>query len=170
MAEDDKTIALRKQLGEFGATTGRPRRLGMPDAISLRHSLERLNPDILVMTRGDSLTGVKGLKVAIEMKIDGQVANWWASIWDVWMRNTRGQVNTDRVKINCWGDLPLVLGNNQGVTDAEGLSPTLLQWLADMGSAIGRKIDMVKTGPSVEDMCILGGDAMPEMKHDVAAK
>lgn len=169
MAEDDKTIALRKQLGEFGATTGRPRRLGMPDAISLRHSLERLNPDILVMTRGDSLTGVKGLKVAIEMKIDGQVANWWASIWDVWMRDTQGQVNPDRVRIS-WVNLPFVRGNNQGVTHADELSQSLREWLADMESAIGRKIDMVKTGPSVQDMCVRNGGAMPEMKHGVAAK
>lgn len=62
MAED-LSHALRYQANEFGATTGRPRRIGWFDAMLVRYAA-RVNGFIeLALTRLDSLAGISPLKI-----------------------------------------------------------------------------------------------------------
>ena len=62
---------LRKTGGEFGVTTGRPRRCGWYDAVIARYS-SRINglTDLLV-TKLDVLTGLKEIPVCVAYDVDG---------------------------------------------------------------------------------------------------
>ena len=64
--------ALRQSGGEFGATTGRPRRVGWFDAVAARHA-HRLNAftDIAI-TKLDVLDAYDALPIAVRYRVDGR--------------------------------------------------------------------------------------------------
>jgi len=68
----DDAARLRERGGEFGATTGRPRRVGWFDAVAARHA-HRLNDftDIAV-TKLDVLDRYEVLPVAVRYRVDGR--------------------------------------------------------------------------------------------------
>ena len=54
---------LRQAGGEFGATTGRPRRCGWLDGVALRYAVDLLGCDSIALTKVDVLTGFEKIKV-----------------------------------------------------------------------------------------------------------
>lgn len=69
---DETGDYLRRQGGEFGTTTGRPRRCGWLDAAVVRHSVELCGADHLAVTKLDVLRGLKELKIATGYLLDGE--------------------------------------------------------------------------------------------------
>jgi len=69
LAED-----LRTRGEEFGSTTGRPRRVGWLDLVSLKYSVSLNEPKklSLIITKADVLSGMKELKVAVAYSVDGR--------------------------------------------------------------------------------------------------
>ncbi|MBL7685365.1 MAG: adenylosuccinate synthase [Deltaproteobacteria bacterium] len=64
---------LREKGGEFGSTTGRPRRCGWLDLVALRHSLKVNGLTGLVVTKLDVLTGFKKIKVCIGYRLKSKI-------------------------------------------------------------------------------------------------
>ena len=62
---------LRQNGGEFGATTGRPRRCGWLDMMALRYAVMVNGMDILALTKLDVLSGMDELKVCVAYEMDG---------------------------------------------------------------------------------------------------
>ena len=62
----------RQRAGEFGATTGRPRRCGWFDAVQVRRSVRLNGVDELVVTKLDVLAGVDPVQLAIERNSLGE--------------------------------------------------------------------------------------------------
>jgi adenylosuccinate synthase len=63
---------LRQRGGEFGATTGRPRRCGWFDAVCARYSCMINGVDYLAITKLDVLDQFEELKVCVAYKLDGK--------------------------------------------------------------------------------------------------
>jgi adenylosuccinate synthase len=63
---------IRELGGEFGATTGRPRRCGWLDAVMLRRSVDLNGLDALVITKLDVLDTLDSIKVAVAYKLRGK--------------------------------------------------------------------------------------------------
>jgi len=61
---DDTGDRLREAGGEFGTTTGRPRRCGWLDLVALKYAARMNGLTALVLTKLDALTGFEPLKVA----------------------------------------------------------------------------------------------------------
>jgi len=78
---DEIGLTLREKGGEFGATTGRPRRCGWIDIVALKHA-NRINGFThLALTKLDVLTGVEKIKVCRAYKLEGkEVSEFPASI------------------------------------------------------------------------------------------
>tara|TARA_B100001175_G_scaffold190998_1_gene161960 strand:- start:211 stop:1482 length:1272 start_codon:yes stop_codon:yes gene_type:complete len=57
---------------EFGATTGRPRRCGWLDLVSLKHSISINGVTELIMMKGDVLSGIEKIKVCTEYNYNGK--------------------------------------------------------------------------------------------------
>ena len=70
--DDDLGESIRKSGGEFGATTGRPRRCGWFDAVVVRNAVEFNGLDCLNLTKLDVLSGLKEIKVATHYHLDGK--------------------------------------------------------------------------------------------------
>ena len=61
--------------GEYGTTTGRPRRIGWLDAVAARFSVRFNGLSALVLTRLDVLEGLPKIKICTGYEIDGQVVD-----------------------------------------------------------------------------------------------
>ncbi|MDO5729533.1 MAG: adenylosuccinate synthase [Actinomycetaceae bacterium] len=68
-AEGDE---LRERGGEFGVTTGRPRRCGWFDAVVARYAARVNGLTDLVVTKLDVLTGYEKIPVCVAYEVDGQ--------------------------------------------------------------------------------------------------
>jgi len=63
---------LREKGGEYGATTGRPRRVGWFDAVLLRHAVLVNGLKGIVLTKLDILDGFEELKICTHYELDGE--------------------------------------------------------------------------------------------------
>ena len=73
---DETGDFLRSQGGEFGATTGRPRRCGWLDLVVLREMARLCDPTTMALTKLDVLTGLKELKVCVAYEYEGKVMQY----------------------------------------------------------------------------------------------
>jgi adenylosuccinate synthase len=64
---------LREKGGEYGATTGRPRRCGWFDAVVVRHAVRVNGLGGLAITKLDTLTGLKTIKVCTAYRLGKDV-------------------------------------------------------------------------------------------------
>jgi len=70
---DEMGERLRNEGGEFGVTTGRPRRCGWHDAVVTRYAARVNGLTDLVMTKLDVLTGYETIPVCVAYDIEGTV-------------------------------------------------------------------------------------------------
>ena len=68
----DAAEALRQAGGEFGATTGRPRRCGWLDLPALRLGVRLSGMDGVALTKLDVLAGLPEVRVCVAYKLDGK--------------------------------------------------------------------------------------------------
>ena len=75
--DQGETIAAKGE-GEFGATTGRPRRCGWLDLVALKHAVQINGATEIALTKADVLSGVSGLSVctAYRLKSTGDVVDY----------------------------------------------------------------------------------------------
>ncbi|MFA7654167.1 MAG: adenylosuccinate synthase [Candidatus Magasanikbacteria bacterium] len=75
---------LRDKGGEYGTTTGRPRRVGWLDLVQLRHAVRANGLTDIAITKLDILAGYKNLPVCVAYNIDGQIIREMpASVYDL---------------------------------------------------------------------------------------
>jgi adenylosuccinate synthase len=77
---------LRELGGEYGATTGRPRRCGWFDGVTSRHAVQINGIDEIVITKLDVLSGLDEIHFATHYKIDGKTTVQMPSETDVLAR------------------------------------------------------------------------------------
>lgn len=71
--DNDTGEAIRKKGGEFGSTTGRPRRCGWFDAVASRYSVELNGMTSINLTKLDVLSGLDTIKIGMAYKHKGEV-------------------------------------------------------------------------------------------------
>ena len=69
---DETGEMLRSEGGEFGATTGRPRRCGWFDAVVTKYSATSNGVDCWAMTKLDVLDSVEALKICVAYEYEGK--------------------------------------------------------------------------------------------------
>jgi adenylosuccinate synthase len=126
---------LRTRGGEYGATTGRPRRCGWFDAVAARYATLVNGVDTIALTKLDVLGGEERIKVCVGYKIDGQVTR-------------RFPANTallDRVQpvyeeFEGWGE------DLSGITRFSDLPRAAQAYVRVIEDVIGLRIEMVSVG------------------------
>lgn len=73
---DEQGEWIRTTGGEYGATTGRPRRCGWLDLLVVKHANMTNGLTDIVLTKIDVLSTIKTLKVCIGYEIDGEVYDY----------------------------------------------------------------------------------------------
>ena len=73
---DEQGEWIRQQGGEFGATTGRPRRCGWLDLLTVKHANLMSGLTDIVITKIDVLDQLDEIKVCVAYEIDGKEYNY----------------------------------------------------------------------------------------------
>ena len=73
--------ALRESGGEYGAATGRPRRVGAFDVVASRYGVRIQGATELALTKLDVLSGMERIPVCTGYELDGQVTQDFPSAW-----------------------------------------------------------------------------------------
>jgi adenylosuccinate synthase len=76
---DDMGEKLRQNGGEFGATTGRPRRCGWQDLVALKYSCMINGFSHIALTKLDVLSGIDELKICVAYEIGGKTVTEFPS-------------------------------------------------------------------------------------------
>ncbi len=130
--------------GEYGATTGRPRRVGWFDAVATKYGCRMQGATQAVLTAIDVLGYLDEIKVCVGYEIDGKV-------------ETEFPVTSrlDRAK-PVFETLPGWKCDIRGITDYNKLPKEARDYVEFIESAIKTPIKMVSTGPKREDIAQRG--------------
>lgn len=137
---DETGTFIQKQGGEFGATTGRPRRCGWFDAVMGRYSAKINGFTGIALTKLDVLDGLAELKICTAYRYNNELRSTPPNhafalaqcepVYETlpgWQESTRGIVN--------WEDLPL----------------NAKRYIQRLETLLSVKIVLVSTGPDREE-------------------
>lgn len=124
--------------GEFGATTGRPRRVGWFDCVATRYGIECQGATKVVMTAIDCLSYLKEIKVCTAYEVDGEIIN---------------DFPTTAVLKKCKPVFTTLKGwhsDIRGIKNYDELPDEARAYVEFIEKQLGHKIDMVSNGPERE--------------------
>jgi len=134
--DDDTADSLREKAWEYGATTGRARRIGWFDAVAARYSARINGFTSLVLTRLDVLDGFPAIKICVGYEVDGDVIGYFpASI------TTLERCKPVYEELPCWED------PTASATQLSQLPAKAVAYVRRLEELVGCQIDLISTGP-----------------------
>ncbi|MDO4317802.1 MAG: adenylosuccinate synthase [Lachnospiraceae bacterium] len=126
--------------GEFGATTGRPRRMGWFDAVASRYGCRMQGATQVALTVLDVLGYLDEIPMCVGYEIDGEVV-------------TDFPVTTKLAKAKpVWKTLPGWKCDIRGIRKYEELPKECRNYIETIEKEIGVPITMISNGPKREDI------------------
>lgn len=139
--DEDEAQALRLHggdKGEFGATTGRPRRVGWFDCVATRYGIECQGATTVVMTALDCLSYLEEIPVCVGYEIDGVITRDFPVTPQ--LKKARPVLET----LKGWHcDI-------RGIRDFSALPAQARAYVEFIEAQLGHHIDMVSNGPERE--------------------
>ena len=139
--EEANTLRLKGgDAGEFGATTGRPRRVGYFDVVATRYGAKLQGATQIALTAIDVLEYMDEIPVCVGYEIDGKVTEEFPT--------------TDKL-YRAKPVLKTLKGfreNIRGVTDFNKLPENAKNYVKFIEDALGVKVSIVSTGPKREEI------------------
>ncbi len=142
--DDDCGRHMGERGHEFGATTGRKRRCGWLDMVSLKRSLKINSVTGLCITKLDVLDGLESLKIAVSYNYQGQTI----SVPPTGAENFEA-CEPNYIEIPGWQESTI------GLQSYEQLPGAAQSYLKKIESLSGVPIDIVSTGPDREETIVL---------------
>ncbi len=140
MHSNKVALKIRSNGKEFGATTGRPRRVGWPDMVVLKYS-NRLNGfDDIALTRLDLLADVGRIKVATAYDIDGKIVQDYPS-WDMEALSKAKPVYTE---LKPFGDI-------SNIRKFDDLPEGAKQYVGLIEDTTSAKVSVISVGPARDE-------------------
>ena len=133
---DDTGEFLRTKGGEYGATTGRPRRCGWFDAVASRYSVMLNGVTGIALTKLDVLDEFETLKICTAYELDGEVITDMPSDSD----------DLARLK-PLYEDIPGWCQDTSQVTCYEELPERAQTYIDRLMELIGARLQIVSVGP-----------------------
>lgn len=124
--------------GEFGATTGRPRRVGWFDCVASRYGIECQGATKVVMTALDCLSYLEEIKVCTAYEIDGKITRDFPTTPEL---SRAKPVLTTLKGWHC---------DIRGITEYDKLPAETRAYIEFIEKELGCRIDMVTNGPERE--------------------
>ncbi len=140
---DDMGRHLARVGAEFGATTGRPRRVGWFDAVALRRSIINSSVSGLCVTKLDVLDELETIQICVGYQIDGEPVAGLPVVVD---RCAECQP--------IYEELPGWQSSTVGVTDYADLPENAQKYLARIEQLCGISLDIISTGPDREQTIV----------------
>ena len=143
--EGDEADSLREKGGEYGTTTGRPRRVGWLDLVQVRQAVRVNGLTEIALTKLDVLNGFSELPVCIAYDVDGKhITEMPASL-------THYRKAKPVYKIlPGWGDLP----ENIWDKGFDNLPQTLKEYIDFLEGEVNCPVKIVSVGPQRHETII----------------
>lgn len=135
-------MVLRKKGGEYGTTTGRPRRCGWFDAVAAQHSLRVNRPTIpgkeaeIALTKLDVLDPLKTIRVCIGYNIEGQETTLFPQ-----------QEEELALAKPIYEDFPGWQQDTTGAREFSDLPPNAQSYVQALEGILKRDVSIVSVGP-----------------------
>jgi adenylosuccinate synthase len=138
--DEAPAAALRERGGEFGVTTGRPRRCGWLDLVAVRHAVAINDATEIALTKLDVLGGVERIRVCRAYRIGGVTIE-------------RFPLSADLLE-TCkpvYDELPGWPGDLQAGGGSDDLPGEAGEYVRFLEREIGIPVSMISYGPSPEE-------------------
>jgi len=137
---------LRAKGDEYGATTGRPRRIGWLDLVALKYAAEVNGMTQIALTKVDVLTGLKKVKICTSYRLDGrQITDVPPSVQD-WERSEPVYEELDG-----WEEFDSSL-----VRTKADFPKALSDYVSRVEEFVGVRVTQVGIGPGREETIEIG--------------
>jgi adenylosuccinate synthase len=140
---DDMGRHLAQIGAEFGATTGRPRRCGWFDAVSLKRAVFTNSLTGLCVTKLDVLDGLEEIKICVGYRLDGELIHTPPLLMDRY-----GECEPVYETMPGWQTA------TSGVTSYDDLPESAQAYLARIEEILETPVDIVSTGPGREAVIV----------------
>jgi adenylosuccinate synthase len=134
---------IRKRGGEYGATTGRPRRCGWLDMVALKHSVRINGFTGLIITKLDILDGLDKIKVCFGYEYNGKVYDEFPKELSILEKCTPIYKEYEG-----WKE------STSGITDFSKLPPKAQQYIELIEESLGVGVDIISTGQKRDQIII----------------
>ncbi len=141
---DETGERIRKIGGEYGATTGRPRRCGWFDAVIVRRALKVNGVKGLCMMKLDVLDEFDKIRVCVKYKLGNKILHEPPM-------TTASYYKCEPI----YEDIDGWLSPTKGITHYNDLPLNARKYLKRLEEIIGARIDMISTGPERESTIML---------------
>ncbi len=128
--------------GEFGATTGRPRRMGWFDCVASRYGVQTQGATQVVLTVIDALGYLDNIPVCVGYEVDGQV-----------LREFPTTPTLERCK-PVWKILPGWKCDVRGIRRYEDLPENCRRYVEFIEGELGVPVTMVSNGPGRDELIV----------------
>ncbi|MEO1963267.1 MAG: adenylosuccinate synthase, partial [Cycloclasticus sp.] len=142
--DDEVGEYLGKKGHEFGATTGRERRCGWFDAVSLRRSARLNSLTGICLTKLDVMDGLKEVKICTAYKLNGEII-------DVPPIGAENYEQCEPV----FETMPGWIGQTEGRKSLDGFPEGALAYIKRLEELIEVPIDIISTGPERTETIVL---------------
>lgn len=131
---------LREKGGEYGATTGRPRRCGWFDAVVVRHSIRVSGIKHLILTKLDCMEDIKTIRVCVAYKCKGKI-----------YRDFPSSRTVQKYAKPIYEEMPGFKGKIKGVTDFKKMPLNAQKYVKRLEQLVGAPIDLISLGRKREE-------------------
>jgi adenylosuccinate synthase len=136
--------ALQQKGGEYGATTGRPRRCGWLDIVALRHSIRINGITGIAITKLDILDDLDEIKICTSYKYNSKTLDEFpkeASIVE--------QCQPVYETVEGWKE------NTRGINDFDRLPPKAQKYIRTIEELLNVSVQMISTGSKRDEIILL---------------
>ncbi|HMK60555.1 MAG TPA: adenylosuccinate synthase [Dissulfurispiraceae bacterium] len=137
---------IRQRGGEFGATTGRPRRCGWLDIVGLRYAVAINGLTGIGLTKMDILDGLAKIKLCVGYKYNGQVYDTLSTDLDILKNCTP-----------VYEEMPGWTESTIGIKDFSGLPSNARAYIKKVEEMLATPIQIISTGQKRDEIIILDG-------------
>jgi adenylosuccinate synthase len=135
---------LRERGGEYGATTGRPRRCGWLDMVALRHAVRINGTTGLVITKLDILDGLDTIKICTSYKHNGKVYSEFPKEISIFE-----ECEPVYEEIEGW------TASTLGIKDFKKLPRAAKGYVRKIEKLLGVKVHIISTGQRRDELVLL---------------
>jgi len=140
---------VRERGGEYGATTGRPRRCGWLDAVALRYAIAINGNDYLAITKLDVLDGRPAVKICTAYRHEGRIHDGFPS--DI---EALSSCEPQYEELPGWDE------DISGAESVEELPPAARAYLSRVRELLGVPVRIVSVGGERRQTIFAEGDGL----------
>lgn len=136
---------IRERGGEYGATTGRPRRCGWLDFVGLRHAIRVNGISTIALTKLDILDNIERIKICVAYRYKGEIIEGFPK--DLLQLQ---EVEPVYEEIEGW------LRNTKGIRDYDGLPDNARRYISLIEETLKVRVDLISTGEKRNELIVRG--------------